>query len=196
VERPLEKPAARATEPEPEPVAAPTGLRRPLRLGPTSVDETVSAVFDSKPKREGDAWSWRDLLGGMDEERTTETPDAPDEDLLADRMIDEIGALGVDPNALLPRTRVEEAAAAYSRGEIEDAREVVRRIAPAAVRRVSRRILTDERLKAEAQQFLRRYEKHLIEASRRDPEGYAARTILSSDPGRAFLLVDAAVGDL
>jgi hypothetical protein len=36
----------------------------------------------------------------------------------------------------------------------------------------------------------------LDEAARKDHEGYRAAALLNSDPGRAFLLIDAAIGDL
>src|SRR3712207_6941968 len=54
-------------------------------------------------------------------------------------------ALGIDAAALLPRTRLDEIGAVLQAGDAGGAREVVRRLAPAAVRRLSRRVLTEDR---------------------------------------------------
>jgi hypothetical protein len=122
---------------------------------------------------------------------------APVEDeALSDRMVRAIQDLGVDPNALLPRARVEEAAAAWHDGETDRARQIVRRVAPAAVRRISRRVLTDRPLRAEADRYVRQYEALIRDAAQRDADGYMSLSLLASEPGRAFLLIDAAVGDL
>ena len=88
------------------------------------------------------------------------------------------------------------AAAAYQVGDSDGARQVVRRVAPAAVRRISRRILTERGLRAQAEQFVERYEHLLADAARRDQGGYMSISLLASESGRAFLLIDAAVGDL
>jgi hypothetical protein len=182
-----------AAAPEPE-TAAGAGLRPRLKLTPTQTDEALKTVFEpTAARKEGDGWTWRDLLGGMDDR---DAPEALDEDALADRLIEEIEGLGVDPNALLPRTRVEEAAAAYGRGDPEAGRQVVRRVAPAAVRRISRRILTEKGLRAQAERYLGRYERLIEETARGDADGTMIGALLGSAPGRAFLLIDAAVGDM
>ena len=183
-------------DPEMEPSAS-AGLRPRLRLKPTDGDETIRDVFEpaqAQPKTIGDSWTWRDLLGGMDGRAEPPEPTLDDE-TLADRLIDEIGALGVDPNALLPRTRVEEAAAAYQHGDPDGAREVVLRVAPAAVRRIRRRIMTEKSLRAQAERFVDRYEGMLADAARQDQSGYMSISLLASESGRAFLLIDAAVGE-
>lgn len=177
---------------EPQPTAAgDLGLRPRLKLTPALPDQDLATV---PPGRERDGWTWRDLLGSM--EGGTETVEPLDDDLLADRLIEEIHRLGVDPNALLPRSRVEAAAEAHQVGAPDTAREIVRRVAPAAARRISRHVLTDKAVREQADRFLAIYETRLADAVRRDPEGYMATALLASEPGRAFLLIDAAIGDL
>ena len=199
-------------QPQPEPASAgvPSAQRPKLRLTPTQADNEVKSAFEPAPRREVEGWTWRDLLNGMDNRGSDgptppKSPEAPtaqpriddaEFDDLADRIIDEIAALGVDPNALLPRTRIEEAAAAYQRGDFDGARLVARRVAPAAVRRIARRILTEQGLRDQADRFAIRYEALIDEAARKDHDGFRVQALLNSDPGRAFLLIDAAIGDL
>lgn len=186
-------PAPRAQD-EPQPTATgDLGLRPRLKLTPAAGEEDAApATFG---RRERDGWTWRDLLGSM-EGGEAEVAEPVDDDLLADRLIEEIHRLGVDPNALLPRSRVEAAAEAHQVGAPDTAREIVRRVAPAAARRISRHLLTDKAVREQADRFLAIYETRLAEAVRRDPEGYMATALLASEPGRAFLLIDAAIGDL
>lgn len=103
--------------------------------------------------------------------------------------------MGVDPNALLPRSRVEEAARAFSNGDPDAARQIVRRVAPAAVRSVSRRVLSDAELRADAERYVRNFAV-MLNASARAGDSAAVQSSLASDSGRAFMLLDAAVGDL
>jgi hypothetical protein len=97
---------------------------------------------------------------------------------------------------LLPRARIDEIAAAIQVRDTSGAREVVRRLAPAAVQRLSRRVLLDSALRAQTEQYLKRYAEILSDAANRDTEGYMVAALLSSDPGRAFLLLDAGIGEL
>ena len=178
------------------------GLRPRLKFTPTEADEALKAVFTPKPEAEAatgarppakkgewdadlDEWTWKDLLTSMD--------DAPtDTDALAEQMIREIETLGVDAAALLPRARVEEVASALVEGDAAAARDGVRRLAPAAIRRLSRRVLTDRALREQVDRYVARYQSLLRDAA--VPHGAVA--LLSSDAGRAYLLLEAAVGDL
>ena len=117
----------------------------------------------------------------------------PDVEALAERIVVAIRRMGVDPNALLPRARIEEAAQAWSSNDPGGARLIVRRVAPAAVRSVSRRVLSDAEMKADAERYVRAFSREL-QAFGPESTGILAR--LASDGGRAFLLLDAAVGDL
>jgi hypothetical protein len=106
-----------------------------------------------------------------------------------------IRRMGVDPNALLPRSRVEEAAHAVTERDPDRARQIVRRVAPAAVRSVSRRVLTDPDLRADAESYVRAFGRDLASHAA-NGDGPAVLGRLTSDGGRAFMLLDAAIGDL
>jgi hypothetical protein len=118
-----------------------------------------------------------------------------DDDALVDRITAAIRRMGVDPNALLPRSRVEEAAAAFAERDPDRARQIVRRVAPAAVRSVSRRVMSDPELRADAERYVRGFASRLGDQARADGP-VAVLAALATDPGRAFMLLDAAVGDL
>ena len=111
-------------------------------------------------------------------------------------MAAEIAAMGIDPAALLPRGRIDEIAAAVQTGDFEGSREVVRRLAPAAIRRLVRRLFSDAAMRGQTERFLQRFGGMLEEAVERDRSGLLAGALLASDGGRAWLLLDAASGDL
>jgi hypothetical protein len=197
----------RKATPPPPPAAEPEALEldeplpgpRPrLRLTPTATDEEFAHVFEqaggqapAAGAEDGDGWTWKDLLTSLDEGEA-EASEAALEEVLAT----EITSMGIDPAALLPRARVEEIAAAVQAGDDDGARDVVRRLAPAAVRRLARRLFTDPRLKRQATTYLDRYQDLLGDAARRDPEGFMVATLLGSDAGRVYLLIEAAAGDV
>ncbi|MDX5331713.1 MAG: polar localization protein TipN, partial [Caulobacteraceae bacterium] len=179
------------------------GLRPRLRLTPTATDEEFSSLFESaggppvaadpEPAEEGDGLTWKDLLAAID---TPQARARPSDERREAALLAEIVAMGIDPGALLPRGRIEEIGAAVQTGDLEGARQVVRRLAPAATRRLTRRLFTDDGLKAEAGAYLDRYSGMLEEAVARDQEGFMVATLLASDAGRVFLLLDAAAGDM
>jgi hypothetical protein len=164
------------------------GLRGRLKLesGPTR----PQAVQSSDPSDGALGWS------ELSESAPAPTPSAePDLEDLTDRITAAIRRMGVDPNALLPRARVEEAARALASGDADASRHIVRRVAPAAVRSVSRRVMADSALQAEAETYVRGVARALHPAvARHDDAEVLAR--LSTDGGRAFMLLDAAIGDL
>jgi hypothetical protein len=92
---------------------------------------------------------------------------------------------------LLPKSRVEEATVAWARGDADSARQVVRRVAPAAVRRISRRVITDRTLRALAERYVAGYQAKLVADG-----GAQAASLLASEAGRSFLLIDAALREL
>jgi hypothetical protein len=96
----------------------------------------------------------------------------------------------------LPSRQIDEIAAALHSGDNSGARELVRRLAPSAIRRLSRRVLTDKVLKSQTDRYVRRYEGLVVDSAKRDRDGFMTAALLETDPGRAFLLLDAAVGDL
>ena len=124
----------------------------------------------------------------MPEAKGSDQTDAQLE-VLTERVIAAIRRMGVDPNALLPRSRVEESGQA----DPDRARQIVRRVAPAAVRSVSRRVLSDSDLRNDAEQFVHGFGQRL---RARTGDGAAVLALLTSDGGRAFMLLDAAIGDL
>jgi hypothetical protein len=179
------------------PVADP-GLRPRLKLTPTATDTEFSSVFEAaggvaaeppELAHEGESWTWKDLLASID------GADAEGE-RLQDILGDELARMGVEPAKLLPKARIDEIAAAVQTGDIDGAREVVKRLAPAATRRISRRLLTDEAIRRQVQVYARRYQTLVDDAVVRDPEGFLMATLLGDDAGRLYLLLDAAAGDL
>ncbi len=170
------------------------GLRPRLKLEPTSADTEVSQVFE--PASDGAAaadtgeWTWQELLSSMD-------GDGADDPQLIDRLIGEIESLGADLGALLPPARIDEIAAVIEAGDAAGARKVVRHLAPAAIRRLSRRALAEKSLRGHAERFVRRYAAALDEAVRLNGRGGSSVSgLLSTEGGRTFLLYDAALGDL
>lgn len=186
---PAPKPSPPAT-PTPAPVAQPTsrsfGLRR-LQLNAGKLPPPGPAA----PDRIG----WSDLEDDAPLDLDTPVMPTTDVEALSTRVVASIRRMGVDPNALLPRARIEEAAQAIARGDLSAARAVVRRVAPAAVRSVSRRVLSDAELRADAEAYVAATARVLADHARGgDPAAVLNR--LASDGGRAFMLLDAAVGDL
>ena len=103
--------------------------------------------------------------------------------------------MGILPAKLLPKARIDEIAAAVQTGDGEGAREVVKRLAPAAVRRISRNLAADEPMRRQAQVYVRRYQTLVEDTAVRDPEGFLMANLLGDDAGRLYLLLDAAVDD-
>jgi len=174
------------------------GQRPRLRLTPTATDDEFRSVFDTAGGRGGPAapegpdgqnWSWRSLLSGIENS-------SPGDAAMGEKLAAEISAMGIDPHALLPRGRIDEIAAAIQTRDSSGAREVVKRLAPAAIRRLVRRLFSDATLRANAERFLKRYAGMIEEAGGQDREGFLVAALLSSDAGRAYLLLDAATGDL
>ncbi len=178
-------PEAREAAPAPRPAHG-EGLRTRLRLTPDAEDEEVFAPEPNAPSAE-DAreLTWKEILSHADE---TEEDGALS-------MLDEIRQLGIDPTALLPKSRIEEIAPILQSGDRQGAREVVRQLAPAAMRRLSRRILSDDALKPRTYRFIKDFDGQIEEAAADHRDGFAVAALLSSDEGRAFLLVDAALAD-
>lgn len=197
------EPAAPAAAPETAPSARPArqedrggfGLRGRLKLEPPP---------GSNPPPKTGGLDWADLVddGPGEAPLDLDTPVMPaaqpvgeDAETLGQRVVAAIRRMGVDPNALLPRSRVEEAAQALAEGDADRSRQIVRRVAPAAVRSVSRRVLTDPDLRADAEAYVRAIGYELAGyAEAGDGPSVLAR--LTTDGGRAFMLLDAAIGDL
>jgi len=171
-------------------------------------------LFRSRPVQQGSragesaGWSWRDLLNGMDGNgqpmeapppAQTVIPQPPadaDFDNLDDLMVGEVSAMGVDAAALLSRSRIDEAILAIMSEDNEGARNLVRRVAPAAIRRLSRRLVSDPVLRQQANDFATAYDQQINIALMSKDAARSLQEVLANDRGRAFLLVDAAMADL
>ena len=197
---PVAAPAPPPAEAEDEPVPVGSGHRPRLRLTPTATDDEFREVFETAggraapppietPDGQPPGWSWRSLLSGIESK-------SPGDAALGEKLAAEITAMGIDPHALLPRGRIDEVAAAIQSHDAAGAREVVKRLAPAAIRRLVRRLFSDATLRANTERFLKRYAGMIDEAGGQDREGFLVAALLSSDAGRAYLLLDAATGDL
>jgi hypothetical protein len=201
-------PAIRRREPAP---VAPSPEPDASRERPAKTDEPRGFGLRGRLKLEpmpgstppatpaADRLGWSDLVddGPGEAPLDLDTPVMPGADIegLEQRVTAAIRRMGVDPNALLPRSRIEEAAQAVAERDPDRARQIVRRVAPAAVRSVSRRVLTDPDLRADAEAYVRAVARDLAaRAGAGDASGIQGR--LTSDGGRAFMLLDAAIGDL
>ncbi|MBB5746238.1 tipN [Brevundimonas variabilis] len=183
---PTRTPPARALNPSRQ---DDSGLRGRLRLEPAEPEQIPSR----EPRID-----WDDLVVNGEDQETggSSTPlPAVDPAEMAERITAAIRRMGVDPNALLPRSRVEEAATAFANRDPGQARQIVRRVAPAAVRSVSRRVMSEPELRSDAEHYVRTFSETLAGHARNRDEG-AIQLALATDAGRAFMLLDAAVGDL
>jgi hypothetical protein len=181
-----ERPAAPA-----EPADEDLALRPRLRLTPAA-DANEDDEEESAPPPPPDAdpdLSWSELVAALDE---GEADDAE----LERTLIAQIDGLGIDAQALIPRRRLDEIARLYEGGDAAGGREAVHRLAPAGVRKLSRRILSDKLMRAQAERLIDRYTELLRGVARRGGEGLTAAGLLGSDAGRAFLLLDAALADI
>jgi hypothetical protein len=129
-------------------------------------------------------------------EMAAEPPHDPEFDSLDDLMVAEINAMGVDAASLLSRARIEEVIGAIMAEDNEGARLVVRRVAPAAIRRLSRRLLSDMQLRQQANDFATFYDQQINMALLGKDVIKGLNEVLGSDSGRAYLLFDAALSDL
>jgi hypothetical protein len=173
---------------EPE---APPSL--PIQPAPQTVQPTSDLSDES--------WTWKEILNDLD------APPPPavvhpavmagpeGQDTIGRMMLSEIRALGIDPAALLPPMRTAEIALVLRNGDTYGARQIVRRLAPAAMRRLSRRVLTEPALRARVAQFLELFEGWIDKAASADRSGEALDQLMATEEGRGFLLYDAALGD-
>ncbi len=193
--------------------SAPSASAQRLRL--SSAETRVSPGPQAAPSRapqqppsprNADGWSWRDLLNGMEGQgvpagQTGAPPSAPqpppdrDFDSLDAAMIGEVNAMGVDATALLSRMRIEETISAIMAENNEGARQVVRRVAPAAIRRLGRRLAQDHGLRQQATEFVTFYDQQLNIALMSKDVSRSLQEVLANDTGRAYLLLDAALSE-
>ncbi len=173
----------------PSPLADDLGLRPRLKLTGLPEDEPLSVDDDDAPSAGAADFDsgWRELVAALQ--------DDTDEAGLEHAVIGQIEALGIDAAALIPRRRLDDVARLYEGGDVAGGRDLVQRLAPAAVRKLARGLLSDGALRAPAARLSDRYRGPLSSAAG-GGEGLKAVSLLSSDAGRAFLLLDSAAGDL
>ena len=204
---PAASPAAQPAAPAPEAASGPEPqLRGRLKLTPTATNAEFKAAVDAaagQPQSEDGAWTWKELLNTLgDSGAEAGAPAAGagaaaasgvvDLDRLGALLFNEIEAMAIDPSALLSRGRIEEIAAAIQTGDAAGAREVVRTLAPAAIRRIARRMLSDATFRTRVQALIDGYRGVVAAAAQRDKQGYETAAALATKPGRAYLLLDAA----
>jgi hypothetical protein len=191
-------PSAAADAPMAEATAATpseAALRGRLRLTPTATDDEFKAVLDAaggQAAAEEGGWTWKELLTTLDGAEGEPAGGVMDEARLGDVLFEEIQRMGIDPAALLPKGRIDEIAAAIQTGDMPGSREVVRTLAPAAIRRLTRRLISDGPFRTRAFALTARFGQLIQEASRNDKQGFQSAALLASSGGRAFLLLDAA----
>lgn len=182
-------------------LAARLGLRSRIRLTPIASDQEFSAVFEAATGKssaphdsdeaidDGESWTWTDLLASLDGA-------SGDGERLEETLAGDLAAMGVDAPALLPQSRIEEVAATLQAGNLDGARELVRALAPAATRRIARRMFTDDEVRRRTELHLRRYKTLTAEAISRDGSAGQLADLLASVGGRIYLLLDTAAGDM
>jgi hypothetical protein len=202
---PIPPPRADVAEP-PGALADRLGLRERIRLTPTATDREFAAVFEAASGRmatippprpppaedeagEGDPWTWKDLLASLEE------PDGEGVSLEA-RILADLAAMDIDPAVLIAHDRLDLIGQALLRGDQEEARAEVRRAAGPAVRRAARRLFTDDDVRARAQVFVRRYQTLIADAVEQVDGSAGVADMLTTPAGRAFLLLDAAGGEM
>ncbi len=179
----------------PDAAGGEAGAHERLNLTPTASDEEFEAALEAAsassttPAETEPGWTWKDLLTSIDGDS------AGSDAQLGEALFAEIEGMGIDPAALLSGRRIEEIAAAIQTQDTEGAREVVRALAPAAIRRLSRRLISDREFRQRSETYIGRYGAVIAEAARRDKQGFQAASLLNSAVGRTYLLLDAAAGD-
>jgi hypothetical protein len=172
-----------------EPAEAPA-----ISLQQTQPMDRPQQALPSAPK---DDWTWSDILSDLDDPAPASGPGprSAGASAASQVVLTEIHAMGIDPAALLPSARTNEIAGALRAGDTYGARRLVRQLAPAAMRRLARRVLTDPALRTRVDQFAEDFEGRLDRAAQADYSGAALAQLIATDEGRCFLLFDAASGD-
>jgi hypothetical protein len=214
---PIPPPRPRRTPPPPPPVEMeddapppepPSPKRTRLKLTPTATEAEFGTAFTaaggrtaeapakpkaaprtSKPSR--DEWTWKDLLTSIDKPKAEPEPRQADHPLGR-----ELEALGIDAKALLPVRTIQDVAEALADQDAEAAHDIVKRAAPAGIRRLARRMLHDPDLRGQALDFLSESQDALMEILQKRGPVSSTVAYLNTEAGRLYLLFEAAAGDL
>ncbi len=134
-----------------------------------------------------DGWRWRDLLKNLD--------DAPQGAMVGEAVIIGLRRAGVDPATALDPDMTARIARARRRAGSGEARALVLDGAMDAVRRTAGALAADPSLRQRSEEFLDEHSRRVRRAIDEN-DAAALSTLLDSDLGRAFLLVDAALSDV
>jgi hypothetical protein len=117
---------------------------------------------------------------------------APGSDLER-RLRAELSAWGIQPGRALPKRQLEEAGRLVAAGQADQARRLVRTSAASVVRRLAQRAAAQPQFRSDAEDYLAQFARQPPpEDDTADASAAAER--LSSEAGRLYLLLDAALG--
>ncbi|OXE35446.1 MAG: hypothetical protein CGW95_13805 [Phenylobacterium zucineum] len=182
--------------------------RTRLKLTPTATEAEFDAAFQAAggrvpaakstpkpavkaPKSGREEWTWKDLLTSIDKPKSIPEPRSADHSLGR-----ELEGLGIDAKALLPVRTIQDVAQALAEEDAEKAHQVVRRAAPAAIRRLARLMQQDADLRHEAVEFLSESQDALMEILQKNGPISSTVAYLNTEAGRLYLLFEAASADL
>ncbi len=172
-------------QPANEPSAEEVGLRPRLRLTPTASDDEFRSVFDAAGGRNAAPAPPGERAEPQARRPVVAQPAVRPGKRLARRRRPGREDGRRDPghghrsHGPAARARIDEIAATIQTHDEGGAREVVKKLAPAAIRRLVRRLFSDAALRAEAERFLRRYAGMMDEASSRTERGFLVAALLS-----------------
>lgn len=165
----------------------------PEFVSPKEPKEVLNPVEAIKSKKSG--WRWRDMLGGLDRppaenQNVTYETQPPQRDVSDARMIASLSALGLAPSAIVDDGCIIEATNVFkAKGAMAMSSSVARRMGD-PVRHLHRAMEENPALKTDVRAYVIQFKARLgpIENDRE-----AIRTRLETEPGRAYLLCDAAL---
>jgi hypothetical protein len=145
--------------------------------------------FDAPDADQADdgEWRWRDLLRNVDDG----SGDGP---LAGDAVVSGLRRAGIDPARALDPDMTARVARARRRAGMGEARALVVDGALSDVRRTSAALAADPTLRGRAEQFVGEHAVLIRRAIDENDAGLLS-SLLDSDAGRAYLLVDAALAD-
>lgn len=178
----------------PHPDADPRGPARRSDNLPTA--STLRPMSDAEGDEAG--WRWRDLLRSIDDgapPTPARTGGGGGGAGAADAVVSALRRAGVDPARALDPDMTARIARARRRAGAGEARALVLDGAMSDVRRTASALSADPTLRGRAEGFLDEHARLVRRAvDQNDVAGLSA--LLDTDPGRAYLLIDAALADV
>lgn len=166
----------------------------------SSDSEIIAPIQTEKPsklrrRKKEKGWSWRNLLGGIDEKAEAETtapkPVAETSTPEKTDVISRLEKIGLDPSAIIDDSCVLEAVNARTFKGSAKMREVVELRLPGPVAHLKQAMNENDEFKKDVQDYAVRYYQTLtnVENNRE-----TLREALETPSGRAFILCDTALG--